>query len=152
MIDHMLAHLHWGRSWDLDHLPPPGYADSSQPTGALRTRPDAVFDDPRRRFPTPPAVVRGVALLARLLLTRWCLFHGRFDERWWRCLLLFHLLDTLVGSRQWFLQDVDLLQRLAQLLFKLLDPFFCCHCRSISDEGQSEQFRKKHVKTFVTRA
>ena len=38
------------------------------------------------------------------------------------------------------LQDVDLLQRLAQLLFKLLDPFFCRHCRSLSDQGHSEQF------------
>ena len=117
MIDHMLAHLHWGRSWDLDHLPPPGYADSSQPTGALRTRPDAVFDDPRRRFPTPPMIMLRRPFLARLLLTTFWLFHIRFGKRGrWR-LLLFQLLDAFVGNDQLLLEQLYSLQGLFQLVF-----------------------------------
>jgi hypothetical protein len=77
----------WGRCY-LDHLAPTRDADPTQPTATFPTRADGMFHDLCRHFPTPPVVVFGVALLAWLLLTRWCFFHVRFDECWgWRFLL-----------------------------------------------------------------
>src|SRR5437588_696315 len=78
MIDHMLRHLdRWWRR-NLDHLSPPCHTDPSQPTGALRTRPYPVFDDARRRFPTPPVIMLRLPLLARLLLTELLVQLGDF--------------------------------------------------------------------------
>jgi hypothetical protein len=68
-----------------------------------------VLDDPRRLFPTPCAIMLGVALLAWLLLVILRLDHIRFHKSWRGRLLLFQFLDALIGHCQ-------LLLRLAQLL------------------------------------
>jgi hypothetical protein len=117
MIDHMLGHpdRRWGRH--LDHLPPPCPTSPSQPTGALRTRPDAVCNHPRWHFPTPSMIILCLPLLARLLLPGFWLFHMRFGKCRWRRLLLFQLLNALLGRCQLLLKQAYSLPGLLELLF-----------------------------------
>jgi hypothetical protein len=76
-----------------------------------------VFDDARRRFPTPPMIVLRCAFLARLLLIGWGLFHIRFGKGWRRRLLLLQFLDALVCCGQLLFEDTHSLQGLPQLVF-----------------------------------
>ena len=57
------------------------------------------------------------ALLARLLLTGFRLFHIRFGKRGGRRLLFFQILDALVGRCQLLLKQTHLLQGLLECLF-----------------------------------
>jgi len=76
-----------------------------------------VFDDARRRFPTPSMIVLCRAFLAQLLLLGWRLFHIRFGKRWRRRLLLLQFLDAPMGCGQLLFEDAHSLQGLPQLLF-----------------------------------
>jgi len=77
---------------------------------------DPVFDDPCRLFPTPGAIMPGVALLARLLFPSLRLLHSGFHKCRRGRLLLFQFFDALVSLCQLLVRLVQLYLGQPQLL------------------------------------
>src|SRR5260370_40083270 len=80
-VDAMLGYFHWRGDRHINHLPHPGQADAPPAQLTGRTGHHSVLHDLGRLLSPPPAILLGLALLARVLFLLPSPI--RFVEGWW---------------------------------------------------------------------